>query len=141
MKIVVPIKLESEANPRRHGHWAQKSARVRGQRQAVTAAFIDAGAHVEVHALVTPKKTRWVSRWKGTPACSVPPFAVVVTITRVAPRALDDDNLARSAKAVRDQVAELLGVDDRDPRVTWRYAQERGAPNAYACSIAIEARP
>ena len=34
-------------------------------------------------------------------------------------------NLAGGFKAVRDQVASWLGVDDADPRVTWVYAQDR----------------
>lgn len=133
MIFTVPIRLESEANGS-HGHWSAKSLRVKEQRQAVTAASIDAGLHTTAHVIATAKKSRVVCRWKEPPV-----FPLVVTITRVAPRQLDDDNLARSGKAVRDQVAELLGVDDRDPRVTWRYAQERAGAREHACRIAIEA--
>lgn len=46
-----------------------------------------------------------------------------VRIIRVAPCALDDDNLARACKAVRDEVAHWLGIDDRDERVTWHVGQ------------------
>lgn len=53
---------------------------------------------------------------------------LVVCCTRIAPRALDDDNAAGAVKASRDAVAEWLGVDDRNPRVTWRVDQARGAP-------------
>lgn len=49
----------------------------------------------------------------------------VVRLTRLSPGTLDDDNLRGALKAVRDGVADRLGVDDRDPRVTWEYAQER----------------
>ena len=51
-----------------------------------------------------------------------------VTLTRIAPSAGLDvgDNLPSSQKFVRDQVAAMLGIDDRDPRVRWHYAQERG---------------
>ena len=49
----------------------------------------------------------------------------VVTITRLAPTSLDSDNLQGSAKHVRDAIAAWLGVDDRDPRVTWHVGQER----------------
>lgn len=38
-------------------------------------------------------------------------------------RELDSDNLQSSLKALRDAVAEWLGVDDRDKRVTWEYGQ------------------
>ena len=71
-------------------------------------------------------------------ANSPPTLPVTVTITRIAPRALDDDNLAYSAKALRDGIADALGVNDRDPRVSWAYAQERGKPAAIR--ITIEAR-
>jgi hypothetical protein len=72
---------------------------------------------------------------------------VVVTLTRLAPsRGLDDDNLAASLKAVRDGVADALGLaEDRDPRVTWRYAQANGRavlglPSGYGVRIEIERR-
>lgn len=57
-----------------------------------------------------------------------PELPCVVTLTRVAPSAgLDDDNLVGSLKAVRDQVAAWLGVDDRDRQtVRYRYEQARG---------------
>jgi len=53
---------------------------------------------------------------------------LIVTLTRIAPsNGLDDDNLAGSLKSVRDQVAEWLGVDDRDRKtVRYEYEQERG---------------
>jgi hypothetical protein len=55
------------------------------------------------------------------------PLPLVVTLTRVAPsNGLDGDNLQGSLKACRDGVADWLGVDDRDPRVTWLYEQRRG---------------
>lgn len=50
---------------------------------------------------------------------------LTVTITRFGPRLFDDDNLAYSAKSVRDGVAEWLGIDDRDPRIYWDYRQEK----------------
>lgn len=58
-----------------------------------------------------------------------------VTITRVGPRMMDDDNLVMSAKFLRDGIAARLGVDDADPRVTWRYAQQIGE---YAAIVMIE---
>lgn len=61
------------------------------------------------------------------PGCQLP---CVVTLTRISPRLLDDDNLRPALKAVRDGVADRLGVDDRDPRVEWRYAQRKGAQKA-----------
>jgi hypothetical protein len=40
---------------------------------------------------------------------------------------MDDDNLPGSLKAIRDEVASVLGVDDGDrARIRFAYAQERG---------------
>jgi hypothetical protein len=61
----------------------------------------------------------------------------VVTLTRIAPRALDDDNLRGALKATRDEVAAWLLVDDRDPRVTWTYAERRGAVREYAVEVSV----
>ena len=64
----------------------------------------------------------------------------IVTITRIAPRPLDDDNLASGCKALRDGIADRLGVKDNDPRVTWRYAQQRRGRGEYAAIVEIERR-
>lgn len=65
------------------------------------------------------------------------PTPCVVTITRIAPRKLDDDNLVGSCKSVRDGIAYRLGIDDRDEAVQWRYAQRRGAVREYGVEIEI----
>lgn len=93
--IAVPVRIYSEANGS-HGHWTVRAKRVKAQRQAVA----------------------WsLPRVK-------PPLPVVITLCRIAPRSLDaHDNLPRAFKAVADQVAEWLGVEDRDERLTWRYSQ------------------
>jgi hypothetical protein len=51
------------------------------------------------------------------------PLPAVVTLTRLGGKSLDDDNLRRAMKSVRDVVAKWLGVDDADPKVRWRYRQ------------------
>ena len=114
--IDVPIpglRLVSEANSR--GHWAVKAKRVAHQRSVVTMVL------------------------RGTVARSMMTLAPLsVTITRVAPSSgLDDDNAVSSAKACRDAVAQVLGIDDRDPRVDWLVRQERGK---WAVRIRIEPR-
>lgn len=64
---------------------------------------------------------------------------VRVHITRHGPRKLDSDNLAISAKHVRDGVADALGCDDGDEEmVTWSYSQERS--KKYRVVISIEER-
>lgn len=63
-----------------------------------------------------------------------------VTLTRVAPRALDGDNAQAALKNVRDGVADALGVDDRTPLVIWVYRQERGKPREYGVRVEVEKR-
>jgi len=63
------------------------------------------------------------------------PVPCVVSLFRRSPkrgRQLDkDDNLPGSLKAIKDELARLLGVDDADPRVEWRYHQDVGAWGVY----------
>lgn len=62
------------------------------------------------------------------------PRPIRVRLTRCGGKRLDQDNLARSLKAVQDVVADWLGVDDGDPRaVRWSYKQRPG----YAGGIEI----
>lgn len=103
----LPVRAVSLTNMREH--WAMKSRRAKQQRLA---------------ALAIP----------GLDASWLP---CVVTLTRIAPRELDDDNNASSLKHVRDGVADRLGVDDRDPRVRWEYGQERGGVREYAVRVEI----
>ena len=63
---------------------------------------------------------------------------MVVRITRVGPKRLDDDNLSRAAKAPRDGVADWLGCDDGDPRVSWHYAQ--AVAREYRVVVTVERR-
>ena len=63
---------------------------------------------------------------------------VRVTLTRVAPLALDGDNAQASLKATRDGVADALGIDDRTPLVQWVYLQRRGKVREYAVEVVIE---
>jgi hypothetical protein len=108
----IPIRTVSEANMRTH--YMAKARRVSAQRNAVRLIL-----RVPVHAVRLP---------------------AVVLLTRLAPSSgLDDDNLRSSMKAVRDGVADALGIDDRDPRVAWHYAQERSPRGVYSVRIRIMA--
>lgn len=135
LTIRVPVRLESEANV--HGHWSGKARRAKDVRQAVTAAFVDAGEPVHVVQVVAKKSgaVRTCPRFARQPA-----LPLVVFLTRIAPRELDGDNAVRAMKAARDQVAELLGIDDRDPRVTWRVDQRKGGVGEYGLEIALAPR-
>ena len=66
---------------------------------------------------------------------------ITATITRIAPGTLDaHDNLPRALKACVDEIAAVLDVDDKDKRVSWQYAQEKGRPKEYAVRVQIETR-
>lgn len=75
---------------------------------------------------------------------SPPPLPVVVTLTRIASRPFDSDNVTHAFKNIRDGIADAYGVNDKDVRfdgaavpIVWRYSQERGTP---AIRITIEAQ-
>ena len=112
MTITIPIRLVSVANVREH--WAKRAARAKEHR-ALANLFC---------RLERPT-----------------PLPVTVRIARISPRPLDDDNLRSACKALRDGIADALGVDDRSPLVTWEYEQERGKPKEYAARIVITPRP
>lgn len=113
MTLTIPgLRLVSEANQREH--WTRKAKRVKAQRTAVAVAWL-----------------------ASVPACFAPEFPLTVSITRIAPRALDTDNAVGSAKGARDSIADLLGVDDRDPRVVWVVNQRKGKPKEYAVEITL----
>lgn len=89
-------------------------------------------------------REHWASRARRTKqhrnaAFAVPraPLPCTVRLIRVAPRALDDDNLRSAFKAFRDGIADRLGVKDNDSRVTWEYDQDTGRGRPYAVRIEI----
>ncbi len=109
LDLTIPgLRLVSEANQR--GAWHAGAARAAKQRKVVGL------------MLRTRRKV---------------PVPCDVTITRIAHRSLDGDNLARAAKAVRDEVAAWLGVDDGDARVTWHVVQATCKPREYAVRIVV----
>jgi hypothetical protein len=100
-EIFLPIHIVSEANKR--GHWAKGHTRAQSQRDAVAL----------VGGMFPPLEQ-----------------ARVVTMVRVygsRARPMDEgDNLPRAFKAVRDQVARTLKVDDSARGgVVWLYTQRR----------------
>lgn len=75
-----------------------------------------------------------------TPGWKPPALPATVTLTRIAPGELDDDNLRPALKTIRDSIAQAIGIDDRDPRVTWAYGQQRGKRGVYRVRVSIEPR-
>lgn len=95
--VAITLPIKTVSESNQREHWAKKARRVKTHRY--TARMMC--PHVK------------------------PP--VIVTLTRIAPRKLDDDNLRGALKAVRDGIADRLGVPDNDPRIEWRYWQQNGA--------------
>ncbi len=111
LTLTLAIRTVSEANA--HEHWRLRQKRAKAQRST-------AGV-VVLAALREPGRPR------VAPPCTV-------TLTRLAPsNGLDTDNLAGSQKHVRDGIADALGIDDRNPAVTWLYDQQRGPWGVRIC--------
>lgn len=120
MRVSIPLRLKGGLNAREH--WRVRHERVLDEREAVAWAFKsrDAKASLQVAKGVNPD-----GRW-------------VVTLTRVAPRKLDDDNLVGRLKSTRDEVAKVLGIDDRHTdRLRFLYTQSKGKPQEYAVEIEV----
>jgi hypothetical protein len=112
--VRVPIRTVSEMNQREHWHATYRRHRVHYSAVVMSFAY--------------PARL-WL---RAHPA----PYGV--SLIRIAPRPLDADNLAASFKAVQDEVARQLGVDDGSDLVRWTYAQRKGRPKEYAVEIRIE---
>lgn len=97
-------------------HWSRRAARAKKER-AVVAVVLR-------------------SHWTPDIETASPP--TTCTLTRIAPRMLDDDNLQGAFKSIRDEVASFFGVNDgpRGP-ISWRYEQHKGEPKQYAVQIAL----
>lgn len=70
-----------------------------------------------------------------------------ITLTRISPRSLDQDNLIASFKHTRDTIAGYLipglqaGRADSDERIQWNYDQRKGEVSEYAIEIKLEKLP
>lgn len=117
--LIMPLKTINPLNCREH-HMA-RARRVKRERRRVDAALLAGpGWRVQHH----------LRRQLQAGA------KLVVTLERRSRGLLDSgDNLPASMKGVRDQIAEWLGVDDRDPRVGWAYDQARAS--GFAVHITI----
>jgi hypothetical protein len=107
--FIVPIKTPSGPNAREI--WQVKAARVKKERQA----------------------TAWMLKTVKRPAipCSV-------NLTRLSAGTVDDDNLPSSLKAVRDQIAEWLGVDDRHRNIVrYVYHQRKVARGQFGVEVSF----
>lgn len=110
------VRLVTESN--NNEHWRVRQKRAREHRNITRICALS----------MLTKRPDWI-------------LPLTITITRIAPRPIhDDDNLVSSAKHVRDGIADALGVNDRDKRITWVVKQEKGKSKEYAARVRIEAR-
>lgn len=111
IEAAIPVRIESTPNKREH--WAAKAKRT------------------AIHRASAFYALRQISK--------VPPalLRMRVRLTRVAPRAMDSDNLAAGFKAVRDGIADWLGIDDGSSRIVWEYSQTKGGVREYAVKVQI----
>ncbi len=113
--VAIPLRVDNPLNGS-HQHWATKARKRKHQR--LTTSLVMAG-HLKVHGVRAP--------------CGV-------LLTRYGPsNGLDGDGLQASLKAVRDGLADALGVNDRSPFVTWDYDQRR--EKTWGVEIRIAGRP
>ena len=115
MRITWPMKLESRTNQREH--WSKQWRRDKHQKDIVR------------QLLLTKRLELPHGPWD-------------IFLIRIKPedrrvKFLDSDNLQASFKAIRDQVADWLGIDDGDESAaSWNYSQETGPEYAIEVEIA-----
>ena len=109
MKIQMPIRIESEANKREH--WA-----VRNKRKV-------------------KQQSDFSYLWRN--AKLKPSLPCTVIFTRYANRILDDDNCIGGFKAVRDQLAKEIGIDDGSDLISFKYRQEKLSKREYYITVEI----
>jgi hypothetical protein len=114
-RVTLPVYLVSVANKREH--WAVRHRRNSAQRLALRALLMAEGRKHDL-----------------------PPRPWLVTMTRIGKRELDSDNLESAFKALRDEIAEFLGVKD-DPSSPARFRCQQQRARAYSVTVQIESLP
>ena len=61
-----------------------------------------------------------------------------VVLCRLSAGELDSDNLQGALKAIRDGLADALGLKDNDPRVTWEYSQFKVKRGKFGVRVTLE---
>jgi hypothetical protein len=112
LKLDLPIRTVSELNSR-DGWIGRLNRKLRQQREV---------------------KVEWLNAYRGRKVT----LPCVVTLTRIGPNLLDDDNLAGSFKHIRDEVARLIGIDDGSPQIKFEYKQEAIGKRKYRVIIEVQ---
>lgn len=110
----LPVRVISETNIREH--WAKRAKRTKAQRLAGRLAF-------------NYLETDIIKKWPK----------IIITLTRLAPRKLDDDNLAAGFKHIRDGIADALDIDDGSDRIVWRYNQKKSKGENINYGVIVQA--
>jgi hypothetical protein len=114
IRFTIPIHTVSESNMAEH--WTVKAKRAKKQREA---AYLFALQSIGM-------------------VCLSPNGRLTITLTRIAPRKLDDGNNSVSMKHAQDGLCDALGIDDGDEILSWVYAQRRGKAKEYAVEVQIQ---
>jgi hypothetical protein len=125
--IEIPFaSLPSRANEKSGDNYWKRAALVKRQRQVTRIALLG-----------EPSAIKWQVIIEDVRLDASLAHRLDVYLVRVAPRALDDDNLRHSLKAIRDEFTSWLGLrSDRDPRLRWEYGQiVDGRPKYHAVRI------
>jgi len=112
-RVMVEFDVETVAELNAREHWRSQRSRWQAQRDRTTDALT-------LPAGTLPLLGPWCVR-----------------LTRLATKALDDDNLGGAFKEVRDTSAAALHIDDGSPLIAWAYAQEIGDGDATRARVEI----
>lgn len=117
IEFEIPVRTVNPTNNRQH--WRVVWRRSKDQRRLASS------------SLTTPAMAGlWAQARVHLPA--------VVTLTRISPGTLDDDNLRPALKSIRDGIADAFGVADNDPRIEWRYDQAKAKRGQYGVRVCIQ---
>ncbi len=148
--LTIPLAhaIESPGNGSQGETRGARFARAAARADLRRATFLAATTHPAWRGEIARWETRGGKRPRAVPLLHAGSWLtgpLTITLTRIAPGnggagKLDDhDGLPPAFKGPVDAIADALGLRaDRDPRVSWRYAQRTGAP---AIEVRVEPRP
>lgn len=143
-----PIHLTGKSNGS-HGSWFTKAKEAKAERSPI-ADEVDrlTNSLTPGGAAFTREKVAYMGRWRGRKVQKTKMVrrlhplwqarvdaGITVHLERRAERKLDDDNLRRGFKHIRDGVADAFGIRDDDPRITFTYDDVRIVPSAVVVTI------
>lgn len=111
--ITLPIRIESESNKASSEHWRKRHARSKSQKEELQVEWLSLVGKVQV------------------------PLPCTVTFTRLGAKPIDSGNIETSFKYLQDGMAAIIGVDDGDPRITWRYRQSPDGVRIYKVMVEV----